>query len=81
MLTTTALAEDVKRAMELGANDYIMKPVSFEDFVCKMRQLEHYWGSVSDARIGLFTDQSGLIELFPFLRYNLCLKYQEFSHQ
>lgn len=56
MLTTTGLAQDVKRAMELGANDYIVKPVSFEDFVRKMGQLGYYWGSVSDARIGLFTD-------------------------
>lgn len=56
MLTCTAFAEDVKRAMELGANDYIVKPVSFEDFAHKMGQLGFYWGTVSDARIGLPTD-------------------------
>lgn len=56
MLTNTDLAEDVKRAMELGANDYIVKPVSFDDFARKMGQLGSYWGTVSDARIGLFID-------------------------
>jgi CheY-like chemotaxis protein len=56
MLTCTGFAEDIKRAMELGANDYIVKPGGFKDFAQKMGKLGYYWGSVSDARIGLFTD-------------------------
>ncbi len=51
MLTTTANCEDVKRAMSLGCNDYIVKPVSWEDFEQKVRKLGQYWAMISNARI------------------------------
>ncbi|MCP4152747.1 MAG: response regulator [bacterium] len=51
MLTTTANSEDVKRAMSLGCNDYIVKPVSWEDFEQKVRKLGQYWAMISNARI------------------------------
>ncbi|MBB6482150.1 response regulator [Spirochaeta isovalerica] len=50
MLTTTSRAEDIKRALNLGANDFIVKPVSFSDFTDKIRQLALYWGFVSDIK-------------------------------
>ena len=50
MLTTTSTSEDIDRAMSLGANDYIVKPVKFADFTQKVSKLGYYWGKVSDAK-------------------------------
>jgi two-component system, response regulator len=50
MLTTTSTSEDIDRAMGLGANDYIVKPIKFIDFTEKVGKLGYYWGMVSDAR-------------------------------
>jgi two-component system, response regulator len=50
MLTTTSTSEDIKSAMDLGANDYIVKPVNFKNFTEKVAKLGHYWGLVSDAK-------------------------------
>ncbi len=52
VLTTTSLSEDIKKAMELGANDYIVKPVKFSDFTHKMQSLGYYWVFVSDSNEG-----------------------------
>ncbi len=49
MLTTSSNAEDVKKALELGANDYITKPIKFSDFTQKVQSLGYYWIFVSDA--------------------------------
>ena len=50
MLTTTSTSEDIDKAMGLGANDYIVKPVKFNDFTEKVGRLGYYWGIVSDAK-------------------------------
>jgi len=50
MLTTTSTSEDIDRAMSLGANDYIVKPITFLDFTEKVSKLGYYWGIVSDAK-------------------------------
>ena len=52
ILTTTSLSEDIKKAMELGANDYIVKPVKFSDFTKKVQSLGYYWVFVSDSKKG-----------------------------
>ncbi|MCP4630604.1 MAG: response regulator [bacterium] len=49
ILTTTSLSEDIKKAMQLGANDFIVKPVKFSDFTDKVKLLGYYWAFVSDA--------------------------------
>jgi two-component system, response regulator len=49
MLTTSSNSEDVNIAMELGANDFIVKPVKFDDFILKISNLGYYWGFVSDS--------------------------------
>ena len=49
MLTTTSRTDDVQKALDLGANDYIVKPVRFPDFVEKVGALSHYWIFVSDS--------------------------------
>lgn len=50
MLTTTSTSEDINKALSLGANDYIIKPVNFSDFTEKVKKLGVYWGIVSDAK-------------------------------
>lgn len=51
VLTTSADNQDVKRAYELGANSYIVKPVDFEKFVEVASQIEVYW-TVLNSRPG-----------------------------
>ena len=53
MLTTASATEDVRKALELGANDYIVKPVKFTDFVEKVGKLGYYWAFISDSSIGI----------------------------
>lgn len=56
VLTTSINTGDAKKALDLGANDFIVKPVKFSDFVQKVGQLGNYWGFVSDSRIGNAAD-------------------------
>lgn len=50
MLTTTSTSEDIERAMNLGANDYIVKPIKFGEFTEKVSKLGLYWGLISDSK-------------------------------
>lgn len=50
MLTTSSTGEDIEKAMNLGANDYIVKPVKFNDFTHKVSRIGYYWGIISDAK-------------------------------
>ena len=51
MLTTSQNADDVERALRLGANDYIAKPVVWAEFERKVREMGKYWALVSDAAL------------------------------
>lgn len=39
---------DIKRAYELGANSYVVKPVNFEDFIQAMSHTGLYWLLVNE---------------------------------
>lgn len=43
VLTSSNEHPDIKRAYELGANSYIVKPVEFEDFSKVVTELGFYW--------------------------------------
>jgi len=43
VLTSSHEDIDLKRAYELGANSYIVKPVDFESFTTAVRDLGGYW--------------------------------------
>src|SRR5712691_3300357 len=43
VLTSSNLQEDVDRAYELGANSYLVKPVSFDEMVSMIQRFEIYW--------------------------------------
>src|ERR1043166_3495920 len=43
VLTSSHLQADVDRAYELGANSYLVKPVSFDEMVNLIKRFEIYW--------------------------------------
>jgi|SRR6056297_2803661 len=43
VLTTSSETSDIKRAYQLGANSYIVKPVDFEKFLDVAKQIDLYW--------------------------------------
>lgn len=46
VLTTSQAESDIRRSYDLGANCYITKPVSFDEFTRVMRSLEDFWFAV-----------------------------------
>ena len=47
VLTTSGQVGDVDRAHRLGANSFLVKPVSFAEFKKTVEALVHYWLSLS----------------------------------
>ncbi len=47
VLTSSKLPEDVKRAYDLGANSYLVKPVALEDLVSLAKGIDEYWLSLN----------------------------------
>lgn len=43
MLTTSDRDEEIVRSYEDGANSYVVKPVNFEEFMKKVRDMRLYW--------------------------------------
>lgn len=49
VLSTSDHPRDIERALEYGANDFLVKPFAFAEFVAKVRGAIEYWATVSDA--------------------------------
>jgi CheY-like chemotaxis protein len=49
VLTTSSEDSDIRTAYRLGANSYIVKPVSFDNFMDVVAQIELYWGVLNKA--------------------------------
>jgi CheY-like chemotaxis protein len=47
ILTTSSAEEDVRRAYELYANCYIVKPFDYYSFVEAIQSIRHFWFSVA----------------------------------
>lgn len=47
VFTTTRNENDIKRCYELGANSYVVKPVSYDELVRVVAHVRNYWFSVS----------------------------------
>jgi len=47
VLTSSSRPEDIERAYKLGCNSFIVKPVSFEDFIEAVMEIKRYWLSLS----------------------------------
>jgi CheY-like chemotaxis protein len=48
ILTTSSEDSDMRTAYRLGANSYIVKPVSFDNFMEVAAQIELYWGVLNN---------------------------------
>jgi two-component system response regulator len=48
IVTSSREDPDIKRAYELGANSYVVKPVEFEDFMKTLGQIGMYWIAVNE---------------------------------
>ncbi|MEI6297546.1 MAG: response regulator [bacterium] len=47
ILTTSSLEADIFKAFHGGANSYLVKPVKFPDMASVLKEVHHYWTSVS----------------------------------
>ena len=47
MLSTSGSQHDIRKAYELHANCYLIKPVELEDFLRLIRSLENFWFNVA----------------------------------
>jgi CheY-like chemotaxis protein len=43
MLTSSNEERDVRQSYEYGVNSYIVKPVSFDDYIAKVSAVGRYW--------------------------------------
>jgi CheY-like chemotaxis protein len=48
MLTSSREDRDLQRAYALGVNAYVVKPVSFQDFVSAMKELGLFWAVINE---------------------------------
>jgi CheY-like chemotaxis protein len=48
IFTSSKHDEDVRRAYELGANSYLVKPVGFDMLVDLARSVHHYWLTLNE---------------------------------
>ena len=48
MLTSSREECDLRRSYELGANAFVVKPVSFEVFLKALTRIEHFWIEVNE---------------------------------
>ena len=46
VLTSSERIQDVDQAYKLGCNSYIVKPVSYENFIKAIIEIDHYWLTV-----------------------------------
>ena len=47
VLTSSERDEDINRAYELGANNYVSKPVDVHRFIDIVLEIEEYWLTIS----------------------------------
>ena len=47
ILTSSGESPDIKKAYDLGANSYIVKPIDFKDFSSVVTELGFYWAIIN----------------------------------
>jgi len=52
MLTTSNRNEDIEKAYEYGCNGYIVKPVSYDNFIKAVHKIEDFWLELSVSPFG-----------------------------
>ena len=48
MISTSSTAQEIRHCFELGANSYITKPVQFDEFYRKIKDLNFYWSTTTE---------------------------------
>jgi CheY-like chemotaxis protein len=48
MLTSSLEEKDLEESYNLGANSYLKKPVSFDDFLNTVKLIENYWLKINE---------------------------------
>ena len=43
MLTSSLIPDDIKRAYDLGANSYLLKPSDLDGLISLAKTIDHYW--------------------------------------
>lgn len=61
VLTSSRQPVDVNRAYELGANSYMVKPVTFDRLLEMVCTLNHYWLSLVQSPLNLDTDDGVIV--------------------
>ena len=51
VLTSSNHDADVKRAYDLGANSYLVKPVNFDALVELVKAIQHYWFKLNERAV------------------------------
>jgi CheY-like chemotaxis protein len=52
IFTSSRESSDIARAYELGANSYLVKPVSFDQLKEMVRDVHHYWLEMNENPLG-----------------------------
>ncbi len=47
MLTSSGLESDMKECYQLGANSYIVKPVTYSEFIKTVKEIPEYWMKIN----------------------------------
>ena len=48
MITSSAEEKDLARSYDLGVNAYVVKPVTYRDFISAVRQVGAFWAVVNE---------------------------------
>ncbi|WP_077339155.1 response regulator [Pseudocolwellia agarivorans] len=48
MISTSTITPDIQECYRLGASGYVTKPLQFEEFSIKMKELNYYWVLTSE---------------------------------
>jgi two-component system response regulator len=51
MVTSSCENQDIRKAYELGANSYVVKPVGFEHFISAMKNSGLFWLQINQASV------------------------------
>lgn len=51
IFTSSRHEADIRKAYEMGANSYLLKPLVFDDLVETVRDIHHYWYGLNKSQI------------------------------
>jgi len=58
ILTSSRERKDIFEAYRLGVNSYVVKPVSFDQYVATIGTLANYWNGINEKPVALLVENS-----------------------